>query len=184
MPDPDGLFSSPRERRLWIITALLVSGIYATLGVASVLAEWLYNQQLAAVAFVGCMLLVLATIVAFALQSRPRGVEIGAGLGIGVVYTLVLLRLTLPERSHLIEYGVVAAFVYEACTERARQGRTVPVPGLLAIIVTSAFGIGDELIQYFLPNRVFEYTDMLFNFLAATMFVTAIAILRKVSGIQ
>jgi VanZ family protein len=79
----------------------------------------------------------------------------------------------IPERSHLIEYGVVAVFIYEALMERASQGRRVPVPALLAILTTSLFGVLDECIQAILPSRVFEPTDILFNVLAALMAIVA-----------
>lgn len=173
-------FSSARERRLWIWTLLLVLGIYATLGLASTLAEWLHNHGLITIAFLGCMILVLLTILTQGLKARPNGIEIGVGLGIAVVYFMVFLRLAIPERSHLIEYSVVAVFIYEALTERAGQGRFVPVPALLAIVATSLVGAIDECIQLFLPSRVFDWTDMLFNFLASLMAVVAMVTLQWV----
>ena len=170
-------FSSAREKRLWTWTLAVVLAIYATLGLASMLAEVLYNQGLIAVAFLASMLLVGLTVLTQGLKTRPGGVEIGVGLGIAVVYFLVFLRLTIPERSHLIEYGVVAVFIYEALTERASQGRRVPFPALLAILATSLVGAIDEFIQLILPSRVFDWTDILFNFLASLMAVVAMVAL-------
>ena len=171
------MFSSQRERRLWRCTLISILGIYLTLPLASTFAEYLYNQGFAAIAFLTAMALVAATVVMQALETRPRGVEIGVGIGIAVVYLLVLFRLTLPERSHLIEYSVVAAFTYEALLERKRHHH-FPIPAILAIVLTSAAGTIDELIQYVLPNRHFELTDILFNVLASVMAVVAIVILR------
>ncbi len=111
------------------------------------------------------------------LKARPRGVEIGIILGIVTVYLLLFARMATPiaERTHLIEYGVVAILIYAALTERASQGRHVPAPAaLLAILATALVGILDECIQAFLPNRVFDPQDMLFNVLAAIMSVTAL----------
>ena len=82
------------------------------------------------------------------------------------------------ERSHLLEYSVVALFIYEALTERASQGRRVPVPALLAILATSLVGVLDECIQAFLPSRVFDPLDMLQNAVAAVVAVTGCAALR------
>jgi VanZ family protein len=89
----------------------------------------------------------------------------------------VLFRVTIPERSHLVEYGVVAVFIYEALTERASQGRRVPLPALLAVVATSLVGALDECIQAFLPSRVFDPIDILFNVLAGVMAVVASAAL-------
>ncbi len=171
------VFSSDRERRLWRWTLLAVVGIYSTLGIVPVLAEWLHNQGLAAAAFLGSMLLIGLTVVMQGLKAKPGGREIGVALGIAAVYIMLFLRLTLPERSHLIEYSVVAVFLYEALIERARQGRRVPLPPLLAIVVTSIIGTTDECIQMFVPNRFFAWEDVLFNVLASLMAVTGMVTL-------
>ena len=155
----------------------LVLSIYATLGLASTLSAKLNNQNLAAIVFLSAMALVGLTVLTQGLKVRPGGVEIGVGLGVAVVYLMVFLRLTIPERSHLIEYGVVAVFVYEALTERARGDRWVPIPALFAILITSVVGAIDECIQLFLPSRHFDWTDILFNFLASLMAVVALVTL-------
>ena len=179
------LFASDRERRLWKWTACLVAGIYATLGIASTLAEFLYNQGLSAILFLTCMLMVGLTILMQGLRARPRGIEIGVLLGIAVVYFMVLFRLAIPERSHLIEYSVVAVFIFEALQERRSHGRKVPLPAVLTIIVTTLVGAVDEYIQLVLPSRTFEWTDMLFNFLAALMATLSMVMLgaaRRLAG--
>lgn len=171
-------FSSSRERRLWLFAALLVVAIYSTLGLASTLAAWLYGQGLMTAAFAACMLLVALTIILLGLGVRPRGIELGAWLGVAVVYFLVLLRLAIPERTHLMEYGVLAVFILEALHERAAHDRRVPFPPILAILLTGVLGAIDEAIQLAIPSRVFDWMDMLFNLLAATMAVIAAVFLR------
>ena len=98
-----------------------------------------------------------ATIVTHGLNARPGGVEVAVALGVTAAYLLVFLRMaSLEERSHLIEYGVVGVFIYEALAERASQGRRVPALPLLAVLATAALGLLDECIQAFLPSRVFD----------------------------
>lgn len=168
------LFSSRRERRLWGWTLAVVVAVYSTLGWAPVLAKFLRDRGLLDDLFVLGLILIGAAILTQALKVRPRGLEIGVVLGIAAAYLLVFVRMAIPEeRTHLIEYGVVAVFVKEALTERAIQGRRVPVPALLAILTTALVGLLDECIQAFLPNRVFDYRDILFNGLAAVMAVAA-----------
>ena len=167
-------FSSARERRLWAWTLAVVVAIYATLGLAATLAGALRDKGLLGAAFGLGMLLVGVTIVTLALKMRSNWAEIGVLLGIIATYFMVFLRMAIPEeRSHLIEYGVVATFIFEALKERESQGRHVPIPALLAIIATTIVGAVDEGIQIFLPNRVFDLGDVLFNFLAGVMAVAA-----------
>ena len=167
------LFVSRRERRLWLWTLAVVVAIYSTLGLAGSLADVLDNRDLTTVSFALGMLLIGVTVVTQGLRTKPSGAEIGVALGVVVVYLMVLLRMALAERSHLIEYGVVASFIYEALKERAGQGRRVPVPAALAVLATGAAGVLDEGIQLFLPTRVFDPVDMLFNTLAGMMAVLA-----------
>lgn len=167
-------FSSRRERRLWGWTLAVVATIYSTLGLAATLAGFLRNRGLLDDLFVLGLILIGAAILAQGLTWRPRGIELVVALGIVATYLLVFARMAIPEeRTHLIEYGVVAVFVNEALTERASQGRHVPVPALLAVLATAMVGLLDECIQAFLPNRVFDYRDILFNGLAAVMAVAA-----------
>ena len=69
------LFSSRRERRLWLWTLAVVAAIYATLGLTGSLAEALreYGLLNAAVFFLLGMFLVGATIVTQGIKVRPAG---------------------------------------------------------------------------------------------------------------
>ena len=176
--EPSTLFASDRERRLWTWTLAVVVAIYSTLGLARTLAGILRDEGILVAAFLIGMVLVGATVLALGLRTRPGATEIGIALGIAAVYFMVMLRMALPEeRTHLIEYGVVAVFIHEALKERARQGRRVPSPALLAIAAASGVGTIDECIQAFIPSRVFDPEDILFNFLAALMAMVSSVVL-------
>lgn len=172
------LFTSKRERRLWIMVIVVVVAIYSTLGLASTLASELNNRGLNAAFFGFSMVLVIATILTQGLKSRPGGTELFVGLGLATIYLLVLLRMVIPEhRSHLIEYSILAVFIYQALMERSNNGGNVPFPPLIALLITSLLGVLDECIQAFLPSRVFDPVDMLFNFLAGLMAVVGSVLL-------
>ena len=171
---PSTLFTSDRERRLWTWTLAVVVAIYSTLGLARTLAGVLRDQGLLVASFAFGMVLVGLTVLVLGLRRRPGGAEIGVAVGIAAVYYMVLVRMALPEeRTHLIEYGVVALFIHEALKERSSQGRAIPVPALVAVVAASAVGVIDECLQAFIPGRVFDTEDMLFNFLAAVMAVAS-----------
>lgn len=145
-PLPRYYFTSKRERRLWLWTLAVVVAIYSTLGLARTLAAALGDTGLGTGLFVVCCLMVLATVVTQGLKTRPGSAEIAVALGVAAAYLLVFVRMAIKtERSHMIEYGVVAIFIYEALTERASQGRRVPVPALLAIVAASLVGPGPAL---------------------------------------
>lgn len=171
-------FSSQRERRLWFWALAVLLIIYLTLGLARSLSGMLRDHGMLGIFFGAGMLPIAAAVILQAFRVRPGGMEIGVGLGVAAAYMFVLLRMAIPEeRSHLIEYSVVALLIYEALRERKSQGRNVPMPALLAILGTAIAGALDECIQALLPNRFFDWRDILFNFLAGVMAVTGRAAL-------
>lgn len=167
-------FATARERRLWLWTLLTVIAIYSTLGLARVLADELRRRDLADAAFGWGFIMILLAIVALGLRTRPGGLEIGIGFGVAAVYALVLVRMAIPEeRTHLVEYGVVAILLHEALLERRRGGRDVPSPAITALGLSVAIGAVDELIQLALPSRVFDLLDILTNAISASLALAA-----------
>ena len=165
------LFTSHRERRLWFWTVAAVVAIYSTLGLAGTLAGAMRDRHLVNNSmFVGFLVLV-AAITGSALRRRPGWPEIWVTLGVIAVYGMAFLRMeTSPvERTHLIEYGLVAILIHQALVERRRGGRRVPVPAVLTVLL----GWVDESIQWILPNRVYDVVDVGFNALAGLMAIAA-----------
>ena len=180
MPD----FSSDRERRLWVWAAAVVVAIYSTADLARTLADALRESGLleyTATMFSGGMLLIGVMILVQGLRNRSRGVEVGFALGVAAIAVLGFARgISAAERSHLIEYAVLALIVHEALLERRDQGRRVPVPAMLAIAGTTLVGVIDECIQFFVPSRTFDWFDILFDLLASVLAVGSSVSLRWV----
>ena len=177
-------FTSLREKHLWLWALALVIAIYATLGLAGTLADVLRDRNLLDASFGFGLLVVVAVIIGSGIRRKPGKREFWVAAGVVTVYGFAILRMGIgpEERTHLIEYGIVAVLVYQALLERRRNGRDVWYPALLAIVSTSLVGVVDELIQAVLPNRVFDIRDMGFNALAALMAVTGSAIVAGVRG--
>ena len=171
------LFSSKRERRLWTGVLAVVVTIYSSLGLAAKLVGQI-NESILAGAFFACFVLVGVMILSQGLRVRPGGIEIGVATGIAVVYMLLGVRMAIPERSHLMEYGILAILVYEAINERVTNGRHLPFPAVCAFIATSLVGVVDESIQVFLPVRVFDWRDIAFNILASLTAVVGMMAIR------
>ncbi len=169
-------FSSNRERRLWFALVIVLAGIYVTLGQAPAIVAAL-GERIVASAGTNLFFALLALLVVIPIifiDKRLSRNEIAVGLGILAVYLMAWLRIgSWAERTHLFEYGLVAALVHEALLERKDNGRRVPAPALLALIISLLLGCLDEGIQSMLPNRVFDLIDIAFNSLAATIIIGA-----------
>ncbi|MCP3962659.1 MAG: VanZ family protein [bacterium] len=168
------LFTSDRERRLWLWTLVLMVAIYSTLGLARTVVDALAERNLLRVSFALVLLLVVGPIAWRWVKRRPGRGEIGVALGVAFAYLMVGIRMNnWAERTHLIEYGIVAALIHQALLERVRNGRRVPAPAALAVTVTALLGLLDEAIQAMLPSRFFDVRDVFFNALAGFMVVAA-----------
>lgn len=170
------IFSSKRERRLWIALAIVLVAIYATLGQAPAVVAALGEGILASAGsnLVFAIIALLVVIPVFFIDKRLGHAEFAVGAGILTVYLLAWLRLgSWEERSHLFEYALVAALIHEALLERRDNGHRVPVPALLALVIAISLGWIDEAVQSTLPNRVYDNIDVLFNSIAAAMIIGA-----------
>lgn len=180
MPD----FSSNRERRLWMWALAVVVAIYATADLARTLADALRESgllELTPTMFSAGMLLIGIAILVQGLRERSRGVEVGFALGVAAIAVLGFARgIAAAERSHLIEYAVLALIIHEALVERTAHGKRVPVPAVLAIALTTAVGVVDECIQFFLPSRTFDWFDIGFDLLASVLAVGSSVSIRWV----
>lgn len=168
------MFSSARERRLWLWTVAVLVAIYSTLGLAPTLTDALRQRNLLRISFALVVLLVVGAIVRQWTKRRPDWGEIGVALGAAFAYVMVWVRMSSwEERTHLIEYGIVAALIHQALLERVRSGRRVPAPAALAVAATALLGLLDEGIQAMLASRVFDFNDVFFNALAGFMVIAA-----------
>ena len=171
MSTPTRLFTSRRERRLWLCALAVVVAIYSTLGLAGSLADVLRERDLLPAAVFVLMLVTVGAIVGSGLKTRPGRREVWVALGLMAVYGMLLVRMggSMEERTHLFEYGIVSVLIYQALRERSENGRRVPVPAVLALVATSLLGWIDEGIQAVLPDRSYDNFDVLSNVVAAVI---------------
>ncbi len=163
-------FSSNRERRLWFITGSAVVAIYSTLGLAGSIVEELERSGLLSVFFFVAFVFSVLIIIGSAILNKIGSTRIWVTAAITIVFGMTVLRMGISpvERTHIFEYGLLAILIHEALTERNKNVFTVRWPSLIAIIITILLGFIDEGIQYFIPNRVFDLRDLIFNTAAAT----------------
>lgn len=168
------IFSSTREKRLWISLGVVQIAIYATLGYAPIVAAALREQSRLRDNMFFWLFVSMVVVAVLFIRSRPGRAEIAVGVGIAIIFVTAWLRIgTLEERTHLFEYGLVAALLHEVLLERWGNGRFHQNPTLFALILAFCLGFLDEIIQAFLPNRVFDPVDIFFNTVAAIMIIGA-----------
>lgn len=172
------IFTSQREKRLWLYALIVAAAILSTLTFGRPLREMLVDQNVQAVFFLLGMVLTAATIIVYGLKLQPGKAELTVWLGLATVYIMLVFRLGAPERSHLIEYSVLAIFIHQPLIERLSIKHHFLIPALLAFLITTAIGVIDESVQLFLPDRVFSGEDIFFNGSAAFMAITTSLILR------
>lgn len=171
------LFTSQREKQLWLYVLIVLFAITTTLVFARGFTIIIVNQNIQAIIFwIAFILIGLSTII-HGLKSKPHKVEIVVWFGILAVYLLLFLRVGHPERTHLMEYSILAIFIHKALIERKGLRNKMVITGLFAFLTTFSIGVIDELIQLFLPSRVFDPIDILFNSLAAFMTISTSLIL-------
>ena len=164
-------FTSNREQRFWDWTLVVVAAIYSTLGLARTLAPVLGESGLGPSLFVFSCLLILAAVVTQGLKMPPGGAEGGVALGITAVY-LHRLRADIDPDGELASDRIRCGRPLRARSSRG-AGQPGAPPALLAVLLTVPVALIDECIQLFLPSRVFDPIDMVFNVLATVMAVAA-----------
>ena len=170
-----------RERRLWIAATGWVLLIYSTLYYVRAPIEFLRERNLLRLTVAAVFLLTAVTVTFFLMRRHP-GRRALSVLGAAAIVYLILFWVMerAEEKLHFVEYGLLAGLIYAALLERrtrrrvAAKGMWIWWPALLAVILTSALGWGDEGIQAVLPNRVYELRDVGLNVAAAVVAVSAI----------
>lgn len=171
-------FRTPRERRLWLLAAVLVAFIYGSAYFVQFLFDALRARGVLEATIWSAFGLAAAIGLGAVSRARPGGWEIALLAAAAGVYLFWLRQLhIIQERIHLIQYGALGGLVYAALRERW----AAPVrgwqrwPAACAILIAGAAGWGDELVQGILPNRHYDLRDVATNAEAAALFVLVVA---------
>ena len=117
--------------------------------------------------FAAFVLGLIGLFIVFYLISKRKGTHNFIWLAVlAFVYAWGLSRLELPiERIHFIEYGLLSLFVFRALRHNIKDTSLYLWSG----IIVFCLGFLDEGIQYVLPNRVYQISDVVVNGVAGIL---------------
>ena len=183
---------SRQEKRLWSWAVTCLLAIYCSVPVVRPVANFLRDRNLLRMSVAITFAIAVAWILWILLSNRPGKHELLVLGGLGLVYVFVLSRLPLPEeRIHYLEYGLLAGFLYSALLERRIQRLDTSAagsglittwalgPALGAVSLNALLGWVDEGIQALIPDRHYDFRDVMMNSLAGIIAVVAIIALRQ-----
>jgi hypothetical protein len=144
--------------------------IYATIPLARAVVEILDQQFGREIIWHACLLLfVLGGGIAWhGLRHRrlPRDAYLWQILVLGIFAVTIYRLRGIPEEAlHVSEYALLGVLVYRAFSHRLRDYTIYP----LGVLLTAMVGIVDEYIQWVVPERYFDLTDIRINFFAGLL---------------
>ena len=158
------------EWRSWVWVCLAVGVIYATIPLTRALVE-MVDRQLGREVFLYLCLALFAVGGSSAWRNMrqrhlPRAAYLSL-LAVMAVFTITIYRLReIPEEAlHLVQYGLLAILGYRALVHRVRDYTIYP----LALLLTAVVGMVDEYIQWVVPSRYYDLSDIKINVFAGLL---------------
>jgi VanZ like protein len=159
-----GFFDRSHKPVMWVVAVLILA--YAPIG--RPVQNFLREQLTSFLGPGGMMLFVLAVFLGgvffFIYTSRLWRLPLT-----NIIFTAIILlagvgySFTLPlpeERIHLVQFGLLGLLACSSLKGRGDGGRIWFWKPLLFVFLV---GVADEVFQWFLPDRVFDLRDILFN---------------------
>ena len=150
-------------RRAQLLTGLYIGFIYATLPVMRPILNFLkgsLDEAFSPAVYVFLFLVALGISALFITQRRGwKSLVMLFGI-LGVTAFILPLIKYPEERVHFLEYAILGIMLYFSLREKIRGRKVLVYIPVISFLV----GFGDEIIQGMLPNRVYQFTDVVLNF--------------------
>ncbi len=162
--------------RAWGLALLYIAFVYSTIPLMPKVWGTLSEHTQGTVRYLGIAVVVglgVALLVKTAAGRAGRNWRTWVGLlAVGLAYAYLLQHFARfpAERLHLVEYGLVSYLLLRALS------LDLPAPRayIVALLLTALVGTGDELIQWILPERVFELKDVQLNLVSGGLGLLAV----------
>jgi hypothetical protein len=152
----------------WICVALYLAALYAMLPFArdiSVELDQRHALGLVITLLFLASLMGLVFYVVFCVRLSDFAAFVAVAFLIGVTGAMVL-GLSIPEeRVHFLQFGFLTLLARWAFAAHLPPARQYLAAGVLAALA----GWGDEVIQHFLPERVYDLRDVVLNTVAVLL---------------
>jgi VanZ family protein len=161
----------------WLWVALCSLAIFLIVPIARTIqkfvsAHWgraLFGYAVLAATGVAFLSLVYFLIVKLKIRAPSNYIWLTAVAFLYIYYTLKLWRA--PEQAiHFLEYGFLGYFLFRALSFSIRDKSIY----LTAFLCGSLVGIFDEILQWMVPDRYFDFRDIGLNALAVGLFQVAV----------
>ncbi|MFH1351741.1 MAG: VanZ family protein, partial [Pseudomonadota bacterium] len=155
--------------RRWIITLLYTLSIFAFLPIFPILwnaLSQIFPNFLKASAYwlIPGIVITFLTYVIFVLRKKDPLFYAWSGTFLFSYFLLLYFYCEYPgEPFHILEYGLLVILVYWPLKLRMKTARIY----LAVLAYTFVIGFLDEIIQGILPNRTYEFKDVLINWISA-----------------
>ena len=171
-----------RRVRLWGGVLLYTGFIYATLAVMPDVWRALWGYTQGRIDYIGTTVTVAAgaALILYLVLTCRRWLPFMIVPPLAGAYAWLLMNLgrSPAERLHLAEYGLLSFLIFSALR--------IDIPGRSAYfwgwVIASGLGGMDELMQWLLPSRVFEWKDVGLNAMSCGLGMAVIALLKEMSG--
>ena len=169
------------RRRAWIYVGSMMLCILLTLPTTPILWKWAIDtfgggiNYIAYLVFFFVFLCLCFLTIRRQAETRMKSLMILSAFVFLYLYLLKYQCRFSAERLHLAEYGILSYLSYAAFKVDFPEGKAYA----LGFITASGFGLFDEIIQFILPNRVFEIRDVLTNIIAAGLGLLVIRFLVR-----
>jgi len=161
----------------WLWVALCTLAIFLIVPLARTIqkfvsSHWgrsLFGYSVLAVTAIAFLSLVYFLVFRLKIRSASNYIWLTAVASLYIYFTLKLWRN--PEEAvHFLEYGLLGFFLFRALSLSIRDNSIY----FLAFFIGALVGIFDEILQWMMPNRYWDFRDAGLNALAVGLFEVAI----------